>query len=175
MANLWHDIDPGNEEKMNVVIEIPRGSKNKYEIDKKTGYIALDRVMYTAQDYPVDYGFVPQTLWDDNDALDVMVFTTHPLFPGVIVRVRPVGILKVIDSGESDDKVIGVPADDPRFNNIKDVGDIEQHHLKEVEHFLTTYKGLQDKEVVIKGSEGKQAAAEAFKRGRELYNKHFKG
>jgi inorganic pyrophosphatase len=95
--NILHDIAPGTSEKMNVIIEIPRGSMNKYEIDKETGLIALDRVLHTAQSYPFDYGFVPQTLWDDGDALDVIVLTTQPLAPGILVRARPVGILPMVD------------------------------------------------------------------------------
>src|SRR3989344_3670657 len=100
--NLWRDIEPGTKDEMNVIIEINRGSKNKYEIDKKTGLIALDRVMHTAQDDPYDYGFVPQTLWEDNDALDVLVLTTFPLQTGILVQVRPVAVMEMIDSGESD-------------------------------------------------------------------------
>src|SRR4051812_41363554 len=99
--NLLHDIEPGSAEEMNVVIEIPKGSQNKYEIDKKTGLIALDRVLYSAQTYPFDYGFVPQTLWDDGDALDVVVITTAPLFPGVLVPARPIGIMPMVDNGEA--------------------------------------------------------------------------
>lgn len=171
--NLWHDIEPGTKDEMNVIIEIPRGSKNKYEIDKETGLIALDRVMHTAQDYPVDYGFVPKTLWDDNDALDVIVLTTYPLYPGVVVRVRPIGILNVIDGGEGDDKVIGVPSDDPRFNNMKDLGDVNKHQLQEIIHFFETYKNLQDKVVEVKSQGNAEEAKAAFVRGRDLYNKKF--
>src|SRR4051812_6676627 len=104
--NLWHDVDPGNEKEMTIVIEINRGSKNKYEVDKETGLISLDRVLHTAQDFPFDYGFVPQTLWGDGDPLDVIVLTTYPLSPGIIVKVRPIAIMHMIDSGESDDKII---------------------------------------------------------------------
>lgn len=132
--NLLHDIEPGTSEKMNVIVEIPRGSKNKYEIDKETGMIALDRVMHTAQDYPFDYGFVPQTLWDDGDALDVLLLTTHPLAPGILVHARPVAVLKMVDGGESDDKIIAVPTEDPRFADVKDLGDVNKHTLKEIYH-----------------------------------------
>src|SRR3989344_37024 len=106
--NLWHEIEPGDKEKINVIVEINKGSKNKYEIDKKTGMIALDRAMHTAQDYPFDYGFAPQTLWDDNDALDVVLLTTYPLFPGILVAARPIAIMRMTDSGEADEKVIAV-------------------------------------------------------------------
>src|SRR3990172_1055347 len=99
--NLLHDINPGTKEEMNVIVEINKGSKNKYEIDKKTGLIALDRVAYTSQDFPFDYGFVPQTLWEDGDALDVIILTTYPLNVGVLVVARPVGILHMVDGGDA--------------------------------------------------------------------------
>lgn len=168
--NLLHDIDPGTKEKMNVIVEIPKGSHNKYEIDKATGLIALDRVGHTSQAFPVDYGFVPQTLWEDNDALDVILLTTYPLLPGILVRARPVAIMHMIDSGEGDDKVIAVPADDPRWKSVADLADINPHSLKEMEHFYTTYKQLQNKEVKITGFGGKADAEEAFERARKMYN-----
>lgn len=169
--NLWHDIDPGTAEKINTIIEINKGSKNKYEIDKATGLIALDRVSHTTQDFPFDYGFVPQTLWDDDDALDVVVLTTHPLLPGILVRVRPVALMNMVDSGDADDKIIGVPVDDPRFEQVKDLGDLNKHTLKEIEHFYSTYKKLQNKEVLVKGFKGAAQARKAFERGLILYKK----
>jgi inorganic pyrophosphatase len=171
--NYWHEVDPGTKDSMNVVIEIPKGSKNKYEIDKETGLIALDRALYSAQDYPFDYGFVPKTLWDDGDALDVVVLTTYPLTTGILVQVRPVGIMNMIDGGEADEKVIGVPETDPRWKDIKDLSDINKHTLKEIEHFFSTYKILQDKVVEIKGFKGADDARAAFERGRLLYNEKF--
>jgi inorganic pyrophosphatase len=167
--NILHDIAPGTSEKMNVIIEIPRGSMNKYEIDKETGLIALDRVLHTAQSYPFDYGFVPQTLWDDGDALDVIVLTTQPLAPGILVRARPVGILPMVDGGESDEKILAVPADDPRFADIQDISDVNKHTLKEISHFFVTYKQLQNKEVTVKDWENKAAAVVAFDRACQLY------
>ncbi len=171
--NLWHDLPAGKKTEMNVVIEVPRGSKNKYEIDKKTGLIALDRVMHTAQDFPFDYGFVPQTLWDDDDALDVVILTTYPLSPGVLVRSRPVAIMQMIDSGDPDDKVIAVPAEDPRWKDVRDLADINKHTLKEMKHFYSTYKDLQGKEVNIKGFKGKKKAEEAFERSLRLYAEKY--
>ncbi len=168
--NLLHDIAPGTKDEMNVIIEINKGSKNKYEIDKETGLIALDRVAFTAQDFPFDYGFVPQTLWDDGDALDVVMLTTYPLFPGLLVRARPVAIMHMIDSGDADDKVIAVPTDDPRFADVHDIADLNKHFLKEMEHFYSTYKQLQKKEVTVTGFEGKDVAQAAFTRGCALYN-----
>lgn len=167
--NLLHDIDPGTKEEMTVIIEINKGSKNKYEIDKKTGLIALDRVAHTTQDFPFDYGFVPQTLWDDGDALDVILLTTHSLLPGILVRARPVALMKMVDSGEADDKIIAVPADDPRWKGVTDLADVNPHTLKEMEHFYSTYKKLQNKEVSINGFEGKESAEAAFEKGRKMY------
>ncbi len=171
--NLWYDIEPGTKEVMNVIVEINRGSKNKYEIDKKTGLIALDRVMHTSQDFPFDYGFVPRSLWYDNDPLDVIILTTYPLLPGILVHVRPVAIMNMIDSGEGDDKIIAVPVDDPRFDNIKDLADVNPHTLKEIEHFYSTYKKLQDKEVSVTGFKGKLEAEAAFAEGLKLYNDKY--
>ncbi len=173
--NLWHDIDPGTVDVMNVIIEIPKFSKNKYEIDKETGLIALDRVMHSAQDYPFDYGFVPKTLWDDGDALDVLVLTTYPLFPGILVPARPVAIMNMLDDGESDAKVIAVPLKDPRFETVVDLKSINPHTLKEIEHFFSTYKKVQNKVVETQGFEDKGAAQAAFTRSRELYNQKFPG
>ncbi len=167
--NLLHDINPGTKNEMNVIIEIPRGSQNKYEIDKETGIIALDRVLHTAQAYPFDYGFVPQTLWDDGDALDVVLLTTNPLLPGILVHARPVAILPMVDGGEADEKVIAVPADDPRFADIKDLGDLNKHTLREIAHFFETYKKLQNKEVSLGEYQGRTEAEAAFERATALY------
>lgn len=167
--NLLHDIPAGTAEVMNVIIEIPKFSKNKYEIDKETGLIALDRVMHTSQDYPFDYGFVPQTLFDDGDALDVVVLTTYPLAPGILVKVRPVAIMEMVDGGERDDKVVAVPVDDPRFSDVKDLGDVNKHFVKEMTHFFETYKKVQNKVVEVGKWYGKAEAEAAFTRSRELY------
>jgi inorganic pyrophosphatase len=171
--NLWHDIDPGSKTEMNVIIEINKGSKNKYEVDKKTGLIALDRVSHTAQDFPFDYGFVPKSLWHDGDPLDVIVLSTYPFVPGVLVKSRPVAIMHMIDSGEGDDKIIAVPVDDPRFANIKDVNDVNPHTLKEIEHFYLTYKKLQNKVVEVNGFEGREVAEAAFGEGLKLYSEKY--
>ncbi len=167
--NLLHDISAGTADEMNVIIEIPKFSKNKYEIDKETGIIALDRVMHSAQDYPFDYGFVPQTLFDDGDALDVVLLTTYPLFPGILVKARPVAIMEMVDGGERDDKVIAVPVDDPRFDDMKDVTDLNKHFIKETIHFFETYKKVQNKEVKLGSWLGAKEAKAAFARSREMY------
>ncbi|MEY2664354.1 MAG: inorganic pyrophosphatase [Candidatus Parcubacteria bacterium] len=167
--NLLHDIEPGTPQSINVIIEINKGSKNKYEIDKKTGVIALDRVAHTSQDFPFDYGFIPQTLWDDGDAMDVVLLTTYPLFPGILVRVRPVAIMSMVDSGDADDKIIAVPVDDPRWDDVSDLSDLNPHTLREIEHFYSTYKKLQDKEVIINDFKDKNHAEKAFARGMKMY------
>ena len=168
--NLLHDIPAGTADEMNVIIEIPKYSKNKYEIDKETGIIALDRVMHSAQDYPFDYGFVPQTLFDDGDALDVVLLTTYPLAPGILVKARPVAIMEMVDGGERDDKVIAVPVDDPRFDDVKDITDLNKHFIKETSHFFETYKKVQNKEVKLGAWLGAAEAKAAFARSREMYD-----
>jgi len=167
--NLLHDIAPGTRDVMNVIVEIPKFSKNKYEIDKETGIIALDRVMHSSQDYPFDYGFVPQTLFDDGDALDVVLITTYPLMPGILVKARPVAIMEMIDGGDRDDKIVAVPVDDPRMNDIKDITDLNSHFAKEMSHFFETYKKIQNKEVKIGEWHGAEKAKEAFDRSCALY------
>ena len=170
--NLLHEVPSGTKEAMNVIIEIPKFSKNKYEIDKETGLIALDRVMHTAQDYPFDYGFVPQTLFDDGDALDVIVLTTYPLAPGILVKARPVAIMEMTDGGDRDDKVIAVPVDDPRFAEIIDLADLNKHFIKETTHFFETYKKVQNKEVAVGSWHGQDKAMEAFENSRKMYEEN---
>lgn len=167
--NLLHDIPSGSADTMNVIVEIPKFSKNKYEIDKETGIIALDRVMHTAQDYPFDYGFVPQTLFDDGDALDVVLLTTYPLMPGILVKARPVAIMEMTDGGDRDDKIVAVPVDDPRFDDVQDIADLNPHFVKEMSHFFETYKKIQNKEVSVGQWNGKEKAKEAFVRSQEMY------
>ena len=174
--NLWHDISAGENtpDEINVIIEINKGSKNKYEIDKKTGLIALDRAMYTSQDYPFDYGFIPQSYWHDRDPLDVVVITTYPLIPGILARVRPVGIMNMLDNGEGDDKLICVPVADPRMEHIHDLADVNKHTLKEMDHFFSTYKKIQDKHVEVLGFKDAAAAKAAIVEGLALYKEYIK-
>ena len=173
--NLLHDIPPGTADIMNVIVEIPKFSKNKYEIDKETGLIALDRVMHTSQDYPFDYGFVPQTLFDDGDALDVVLLTTYPLMPGILVKARPVAIMEMIDGGDRDDKIVAVPVDDPRFNDVKDLSDLNPHFVKEMTHFFETYKKIQNKEVSVGKWHGKDEAQKGFVKSVEMYQNDKSG
>jgi inorganic pyrophosphatase len=178
--NLWHDISIGKNvpEEFNCIIEIPKGSHNKYEIDKETGLIALDRANYNSAPYPFDYAFVPQTLWEDGDALDVVVLSTFPLQTGILVSVRPVAIMDMNDSGESDAKIIAVPTSDRRFEDIHDLKDLNKHMLKEYTHFFETYKMLKADDpkkypVIISGYKGKAEAIEAIKHSQQLYKEKF--
>ncbi len=173
--DYWHDISLGDKapDEFNVIIEIPKGSHNKYEIDKETGLIKLDRANYGPTPYPFDYGFAPQTLWDDNDPLDVIVLSTNPLFPGILVTVRPVAVMDMIDDGESDYKIIAVPADDMRFDNVHDLDDVNPHAVKEFVNFFETYKDLKGKKVEVPGVYGKDKAKEAVLRSVELYKEKF--
>jgi inorganic pyrophosphatase len=174
--NLWHDIPHGTIDELNVIIEIPKNSPNKYEIDKETGLIKLDRANYSSAPYPCDYGFVPQTLWDDGDALDVVVLTTYPLQTGILVAVRPVAIMDMIDSGEGDAKIIAVPVDDKRWDDVQDIGDLNRHTLKELVHFFETYKELKKGEkgiVEIRGIASKKEAIEAIEKSFKLYEEKF--
>ena len=171
--NLWHDLKAGNNNEMTVIVEINKGSHNKYEIDKESGLIKLDRVSHTSQNFPFDYGFVPQSLWADGDPLDVVLLTTYPLNPGILVKARPVAILNMIDSGDSDAKIIAVPVEDPRFDHVLDIQDINKHTLKEIEHFYQTYKKIQNKNVETNGFDNAQKAREAFDLSLENYKNKF--
>lgn len=177
--NLLHDVPLGDNapESFNVVIEISNGSNNKYEIDKDTGLITLDRANYSSAPYPVDYGFAPKTYWDDGDALDVVVLATWPLDTGIVVNVRPVGVIEMIDDGESDYKVIAVPAKDRRWEDVIDIEDVNKHKIKEIVHFFETYKYLKkDGEispVEIKGVKGKDEAIKAVEKSIEMYKEKF--
>lgn len=175
--NLWHDVPLGESapEEINVIIEIPKGSNNKYEIDKETGLIKLDRANYSSAAFPYDYGFVPQTLWEDNDPLDIILLSTFPLAPGILVSARPVAVIDMVDDGESDYKVIAVPVDDKRWEDVQDLADLNKHSIKEYQHFLETYKALKGKPapVEIRGVYGKKEALEAVKKSVELYQAKF--
>lgn len=174
--NLWHDIPRGTIEELNVIIEIPKGSCNKYEIDKETGLIALDRANYSSAPYPFDYGFVPQTLWHDGDALDVIVLTTFPLNPGIMVTVRPVAVMDMTDTGDSDAKIIAVPVNDKRWEDVNKLEDVNKHSLKEFTHFWETYKELKKGEkgvVTINGIYDKDIALENIQTSFELYDAKY--
>ena len=136
---------------INVLIEIPGGSKNKYEFDKDMNSFALDRVLFASVKYPYDYGFVPNTLADDGDPLDGMVMMDEPTFPGCVIAARPIGMLLMIDGGDRDEKILCVPAEDPRYNEVKSLRDVSPHRLEEIAEFFRTYKNLEKKVTEIQG------------------------
>jgi len=173
--NLWHDIPVGKPDELNVIVEIPQGSSNKYELDKETGLIRLDRVNYGPTHYPTNYGFIPQTLWDDGDAIDVLLLSTFPFHPGVLVPMRPIGIMRMIDGGESDDKIIGVPAEDRRFEDMTDIGDLNQHKQREIKLFFETIKLLKGKpvEVKVESFANLAEARKALEHAQKLYAEKF--
>lgn len=157
---------------VNVIIEIARGSQNKYEIDKETGIITLDRVLYSSVHYPTEYGYIPQTLCEDGDSLDVMLLGSDPLIPGCVARMRPIALMKMIDDGEQDNKILGVQADNPRFNAITTFAHIEQfmpHLIKEITHYFSVMKQLQGKVVEVKGWENEIRAKEEILRTQKLF------
>jgi len=173
--NLWHDLKHGEKENLNVVIEIPKLSRIKYELDKESGLIKVDRVLYSPMHYPANYGFVPKTLWDDGDPLDVLVISHESFVPGCLVDARPIGVLDMKDDGEGDAKILSVPTKDPRFNNIKDISDLEPHTLEEIMHFFRVYKDLQKKEVLVGKWEGRDKALEAIEHSLALYSEKYPG
>jgi inorganic pyrophosphatase len=145
--NIWHDISPGSQAPnlINVVVEIPKGSQNKYEYDKSNNIIKLDRVLYSPLHYPGDYGLIPQTLSDDGDPLDVLVLMTNPTYPGVLLEARPIALLKMKDTYETDDKIHCAAVNDPRFASYKNVTDVEEHILKEISHFFRSIRIWREK------------------------------
>ena len=174
--NLWHDIPWGSVEKLKVVIEIPKLSRVKYELDKETGLIQVDRVLYSPMHYPANYGFVPQTLWDDGDPLDVLVLSHEPFVPGSLVEGRPIGIMDMTDDGDPDAKILAVPTSDPRFREVNDIGRLEPHILEEIQHFFRVYKDLQKKKVSVGEWRGRADAEIAITKAVESYRKrHPKG
>lgn len=175
--NLWHDISIGEKapEEFNCIVEIPKGSHNKYEIDKETGLIKLDRANWGAAPFPFEYGFIPKTLWEDGDALDVILLATFPINPGILVSARPVALMEMTDGGESDWKILAVPVDDRRWEDVKDLGDLNKHSLREYANFFENLKQLKPKPTVntVHGFKGKNEAMETIKKSVELYNKKF--
>ncbi len=162
MGNLWNDLPPGPNLPgvVNVVVEIPKGSRNKYEYDKHYGVIRLDRVLYAAVEYPGDYGLIPQTLVEDNDPLDVLVMVNEPTFPGAVIQARPIGLLRLQDGETPDNKLLAVPASDPLFQDYHDIADIPPHFLLEVEHFFAVYKDLEGIRVKPRGWDNAEKARE---------------
>ena len=171
----WHGISPGENapEIVTAFIEVPKNSMLKYELDKESGFIKLDRVLYSAVHYPGDYGFIPQTLSEDGDPTDIIIISNFPVVPGILMRARPIGVLEMIDADQRDEKIIAVPVDDPRFDKRKDINDFSEHVILEIKHFFETYKELQGKRVEIRSIKGVWDAREDVKKGIELYKKTY--
>jgi len=174
--NLWKDLPVGEgkePEEVFAVIEIPKRCQNKYEYNPEKGIFILDRVLYSPMFYPTNYAFIPRTWSKDEDPLDILVLSEEPIFQGCIVLVRPVALLKMIDSNEIDNKIISVPVKDPRYSEIKDKNDLNQHLLKEIAHFFQRYKELQNKKVEIIGWEDREKALKEIKDSIERFKSKF--
>ncbi len=175
MVNLWKDLPPGPNApfRVNAIIEIPKGSRNKYEFQKDTGVMKLNRVLYSSLYYPGDYGLIPGTFFDDNDPLDILVMINEPTFSGCVIEVRPVGMYQLIDGKCSDDKILAVPVHDPIFDQYHELKDVPSHYLKEVEHFFQVYKDLEGKRTEGLGWRSKDEAYERIRYAMGLYIRMF--
>ena len=171
----WHDIPTGPRppDQVTAVIEIPTNERNKYELDKTLGIFRLDRVLHSAVHYPGDYGFLPRTLGDDGDPLDVLVLMTIPVFTGCLVDARPIGLFHLVDRGAADEKVLAVPMGDPYSEGLDDLDDIPKHYLREIEHFFQVYKDLEGTRTVTRGFEGAEAARRAIETAMAMYQERF--
>jgi inorganic pyrophosphatase len=175
--NIWHDLSAERitENKFETLIEIPKGSKAKYELDKETGLLRLDRILYTSTVYPANYGFIPRTLADDGDPLDVLVLCNDTIFPMTLVTCMPIGVIKMVDSGERDEKIIAVPINDPNYKNYNDIDELPKHLFDEMMHFFEVYKVLEHKVTTVKEICHKAEAIEIIRKCinnyREKYNK----
>ena len=175
--NIWHDISPGyiQPENFTSVIEIPKGGKNKYEMDKETGLLRLDRVLYTATHYPANYGFIPRTYADDGDPLDVLVMCQEAIVPMTLVQCFPIGVIKMIDDKGTDEKIIAVPFKDPSLSCYNDISELPSHTFDEIQHFFSVYKSLEGKETVVKEALGRESAVEVIKHCMTEYDRYFCG
>lgn len=173
--NIWHDMDSERikPEKFIACIEISKGSKKKYELDKKTGMLILDRVLYTSTHYPANYGFIPKTYADDNDPLDVLVLCQEVLDPLTLVECYPIGVVKMLDSDEVDEKIIAIALKDPSLNCYKDISDLPKHNFDEISHFFEVYKTLEGKKTLVKEILGAEEAKIIIAGAINLYQKRF--
>ena len=171
--NIWHDIAPEEitPDNFTAVIEIPKDSSCKYELDKKTGLLRLDRVLYTATHYPANYGFIPRTFADDGDPLDVLVLCSEQIFPMTLVQVYPIGAMRMIDGGKLDDKIIAVPFSDPTYKGIRSINELPPHIFDEIMHFFTVYKQLENKQTAVKELYDYKEAIEIIKDSIVSYEK----
>ena len=169
--NSWHDIDKKriNPDDFIAVIEIPKGSKQKYELDKKTGLLILDRILYTSTHYPANYGFIPHTLAADGDPLDVLVLCSESLLPLSLVRVYPIGVITMEDNGSEDEKIIAIPFTDPNYNSYKNINDLPKHVFDEMQHFFSVYKQLEGKNTAVNTVLGREEALSIIEKSLKGY------
>jgi len=175
MSNIWHDISPDRirPEDFTAVIEIAKGSKKKYELDKETGYLILDRILYTSTHYPANYGFIPRTYASDGDPLDVLVLCSEDIEPMTLVRCYPIGVISMIDSGSADEKIIAIPFNEPNYNTYHDISDLPSHIFQEMRHFFSVYKELEHKKTVVEEIKGHDEAIHIIQLTLESYHKKF--
>lgn len=175
MNNIWHDVSPERIKPNDFlcVIEIPKGSRKKYELDKETGYIILDRVLYTSTHYPANYGFIPRTYGDDNDPLDVLLICAEDLEPLTLVRAYPIGVITMVDGGSRDEKIIAIPINDPNYNMYKSIDELPKHLFDEMRHFFTVYKNLEEKETAVEEVANADAAVKIIEESIVRYNEVF--
>lgn len=175
MSNIWHDISPKriHAEDFMCVIEIPKGSKKKYELDKETGCLMLDRILHTSTHYPANYGFIPRTYGDDNDPLDVLLICSEQIEPMTLVRAYPIGVISMIDSGRKDDKIIAVPFSDPYYNMYHDIGELPDHVYEEMQHFFSVYKSLENKDTAVNEVSNREVAVRIIDDAIEHYVENF--
>lgn len=173
--NIWKDMnkDRVSPDEFVAFIEIEAGSKNKYELDKETGLIILDRVLFTSTHYPMNYGFIPLTLSEDKDPLDVFVLCSQPIEKMSLVKCYPIGIVTMKDRDEMDEKIIAIPFGDPQYNGYKDISELPAHILQELEHFLSVYKALENKKVEILNTGNSEDAKKCILKSMERFSKHF--
>lgn len=175
MANIWHDISPRriSPEDFVAVIEITKGSRKKYELDKETGFLLLDRILYTSTHYPANYGFIPRTYGDDGDPLDVLLLCAEPLEPMTLVRAYPIGVISMIDNGRRDEKIIAIPAGDPNYNHYESIRDLPAHIFDEMRHFFTVYKALEGKTTAVNEVSDREAAVTIIREAIDNYIEKF--
>ena len=175
MSNIWHDISPSRITKDDfiAVIEIEKGSKKKYELDKETGHLILDRILYTSTNYPTNYGLIPRTYADDNDPLDVLVLSSEVIQPLSLVRCYPIGVITMLDQGRLDEKIIAIPFEDPSYNSYHDVSELPAHLFTEISHFFSVYKNLEGKETVVDELRDREAAREVIQKCLDAYIEKF--
>ncbi len=175
MANIWHDISPKriSAEDFICVVEISKRSKKQYELDKATGFIMLDRILYTSTHYPANYGFIPRTYGDDQDPLDVLLLCSEPLEPLCLVRAYPIGVISMIDNGRNDEKIIAIPYNDPTYNHYTNIDQLPNHIFEEMRHFFSVYKNLENKTTAVNEVSGRDVAISVIKTAINSYVENF--